>query len=644
MKRIVLGFLSSVLFLVLNGQTIRYVKQGATGTGTGSWENASGSIQAMITASAANDEIWVAAGSYSPPSANMPFLLEKPLKIYGGFPASGGNMSDRNSTLFSTILNGLNLARVLTINANSITNANTVIDGFSFVNGNGDAGSDNYTGPGGAVLIFSGSPTLQNCSFTNNSSFDGGAIYVYNNAPLIQNCALNANKGFYGGAIYIRSGTSVIQNCIISNNSNVIPNDQTNMGGGIYIEGGSPMLNNSTIENNSAGLGGGISITGSGTKQINQCLIRNNVASQDGGGINLDWVSSGTTILTDCQVEANHANRYGGGIFTIFKTFTVNRSIFLRNSADNNGSAVYLYTHTSINNIANSLFVENYGSGSVIYKDGNPSTSIINTTIANNSSPSGAINNTGGNLAISNGIIYGNTGASITGTQPVTNNSIVEGASPMIAALDDIFADPQNGNYRLAASSPAIDAGGNTWYNITTYGSTDLTGNTRIVGSAIDIGAYEFDPAALPVSFGTLSASIRNNQLAVQWQTLTETNNDHFVIEASTDGLWFQAIATVVSKAEGGASNLTLEYEWEANVGALMTLSWIAIALLVGGGSILRNKRHLLAALLLSMAFNACTKNRIDDLNGKENLFIRIAQVDKDGTKTYSKIIKVNHK
>uniref|UniRef100_UPI0037C0A5A9 hypothetical protein n=1 Tax=Arenimonas sp. TaxID=1872635 RepID=UPI0037C0A5A9 len=80
---------------------IRYVKPTATGSGDGSsWANASANLQAMINASAANDEVWVAAGTYRPtqdPFGNSSpadprdrtFYLKDGVKLYGGFAATG---------------------------------------------------------------------------------------------------------------------------------------------------------------------------------------------------------------------------------------------------------------------------------------------------------------------------------------------------------------------------------------------------------------------------------------------------------------------------------------------------------------------------------------------------------------------------
>ena len=50
------------------------------------------------------------------------------------------------------------------------------------------------------------------------------------------------------------------------------------------------------------------------------------------------------------------------------------------------------------------------------------------------------------------------------------------------------FADAVNGDYRLAAGSPCIDAGDNSYVTTT----TDLAGNARIANGSVDIGCYEY--------------------------------------------------------------------------------------------------------------------------------------------------------
>jgi len=89
----VLNLSAQLLLLVLiagsaMAQTIRYVKPTTSGTGDGSsWANASNNLQAMINASAANDQVWVAAGTYKPTTGTdrtISFSMKEGVAIYRG--------------------------------------------------------------------------------------------------------------------------------------------------------------------------------------------------------------------------------------------------------------------------------------------------------------------------------------------------------------------------------------------------------------------------------------------------------------------------------------------------------------------------------------------------------------------------------
>ncbi|TND09223.1 MAG: hypothetical protein FD123_1626 [Bacteroidetes bacterium] len=66
--------------------------------------------------------------------------------------------------------------------------------------------------------------------------------------------------------------------------------------------------------------------------------------------------------------------------------------------------------------------------------------------------------------------------------------------------------------------------------------------------------------APLPVTFLDFSAACSGNEVLVNWKTASETNNDYFVVERSSDGAHFSAIGNTDSQAPGGNSTGTLSY------------------------------------------------------------------------------------
>jgi hypothetical protein len=65
---------------------------------------------------------------------------------------------------------------------------------------------------------------------------------------------------------------------------------------------------------------------------------------------------------------------------------------------------------------------------------------------------------------------------------------------------DPVFLDFPGGNLRLQSNSPCI----NTGNNADVVGSTDLDGNSRIVGGTVDIGAYEYQTPTSIISYAWL--------------------------------------------------------------------------------------------------------------------------------------------
>ncbi|MGC4235288.1 MAG: hypothetical protein QM594_20120 [Niabella sp.] len=149
----------------------------------------------------------------------------------------------------------------------------------------------------------------------------------------------------------------------------------------------------------------------------------------------------------------------------------------------------------------------------------------------------------------------------------------------------------------------------------------------------------------LPVTFGAIYAYIKDGLLTVNWTTETETSNAYYMIEISADGKNFTAISDkILSRAEDGNSSTALQYSFTKSYALLQGMAIAFFILMIGFG---RNNRKIAACMAVIGCFAlalSCKKSNTDiESSTDKKLFIRIAQVDKDGTKRYSKIIAVNN-
>ncbi|MBX9850646.1 MAG: T9SS type A sorting domain-containing protein [Cytophagaceae bacterium] len=194
-------------------------------------------------------------------------------------------------------------------------------------------------------------------------------------------------------------------------------------------------------------------------------------------------------------------------------------------------------------------------------------------------------------------------GAVIGSTTPVSYDNIANGAPYKLTInTSAIPALAAAGTYRIYFSAGA----GAPRYSTTGYNYTEgtnsviLTGGTRYftniqftAGSAcgrLPVIAKIGSCGALPVTFAKLTAEDAGSYALVSWSTSFELNNDHFEIERSSDGIHFYAVTNV--KGSGNSNSM---------------ISYIAKDYTAPAGKI----------------------------------FYRIAQVDVDGTKSYSGIVSL---
>ena len=92
-------------------------------------------------------------------------------------------------------------------------------------------------------------------------------------------------------------------------------------GGGILGIDAATSIRECVIESNGAGFGGGAYLLRC-SGEVRQCTFRNNTASTDGGGLQMN-LSTGSVI--DCVIEQNSANSRGGGLHLVQGTPTLAR-------------------------------------------------------------------------------------------------------------------------------------------------------------------------------------------------------------------------------------------------------------------------------------------------------------------------------
>lgn len=169
-----------------------------------------------------------------------------------------------------------------------------------------------------------------------------------------------------------------------------------------------------------------------------------------------------------------------------------------------------------------------------------------------------------------------------------------------------------------------------------------IRSNRNDINAAVSIGDFRWsDNITLPVVFGTISAAISGTTLQVHWQTLSEKNNDYFEIQVSEDGKNFKTIGTVKSKAANHNSDIPITYQF-ATTGNRYTFIGLGVIAFLGALLFGRRNKWIFGVLLLTLtiASVACTKNDQTIISNKKDVFVRIIQVDIDGTTTASKVIK----
>lgn len=479
-----------------------YVDKNASGTGNGSsWVNAYNSISSAISDANYGDQIWVASAIYQ-----ELITLKNGVAIYGGFEGNETEFNQRDYNTHITVIDANYAGTVVTITDNA--DPNTRVDGFLIRHG------DNFHG-GGMRIIVAAPVIANNVIAENKSNGLGGGIYCYG-----YNTLTNAEA-------------TIIGNAIVDN----LAYDTEGNGGGIACHGSSPTIANNVIVRNIANRnGGGISCWASESEELilssspvisNNFILANaaNVLIGDagsnvgGGGIHCTATDLDGSPIQGAVCEAQIINNViaanggwlGGGICAVDSILEGAVSIINNTIVANNGSGIFWQ---------------------------NTSPTIANNLVAYNTWGLEQVDNEFTDPNIKNNCVYGNS--------VKAEVSDFKGLSDPIGTNGNICMEPKMaaylfGNFHIQPDSPCVNAGD---MNSIETDWTDIEGQNRVSGLAVDIGADESDGTVWNITANIIYVKSDGNDTngGLSWAMAKKTLTAGIDAAASTYGeIWVAA-------------------------------------------------------------------------------------------------------
>ncbi|MBN1343641.1 MAG: hypothetical protein JXQ73_13215 [Phycisphaerae bacterium] len=377
-------------------------------------------------------------------------------------------------------------------------------------------------GSGGAVSCPGSNMTLTGCTAIDNTSgAQGGGFYWSNIGLRLVDCTITGNSAeTYGGAVAGAGGGCSIAGSVIEGNL-AAQND----GGAVYCQDAYLTVLDCTLRENEASWQGG-AISGNNARiVVTDTTVQANTAGYNGGGI---CASAGTMALTRCGVSGNSSSGRGGGLYTSDLSPSIACCTIAGNDSALAGGGIYCKNSSS--QIANSMICGNVltpyailGGAGVYIESGDAL--LGNCTLSDNAAgqKGGGIYCKSSSVELLNCIAWANTatnghelGLNTNATVTVSYSDIEGGPNDVLMGTDctldwgdgNIDADPllknpagpdgdpntvEDNDYHIQSTSPCRNTGDP---NGNYTDQTDIDGNNRVVGSAVDIGADEYNCGA----------------------------------------------------------------------------------------------------------------------------------------------------
>jgi len=304
---------------------VRVMPQGSTSWPCGDAWHAACDLQTALAHAAAGDEIWIAAGTYTPTNGadrTAAFHLQDGMALYGGFAGAELARDERDWISHPTILSGdLGILGDPSDNAyhvllRSSAGAVAVLDGLIVRGGNADGANPNDRG--GGLYNDHGRLTLANLTFEGNAAGLGGGLYnSYSEDLSLANVRFHGNRADSGGGLFNYSSSPMLIGVSFTANSAAD-------GGGIYNVFSQAVVVNATLDGNTATDWGGAIYNAKCNPTLVNVIMTGNRADS-GGALANHWASP---RLTNVTLVGNSANQ-GGALHNAFYSSPVVRNAIL---------------------------------------------------------------------------------------------------------------------------------------------------------------------------------------------------------------------------------------------------------------------------------------------------------------------------
>lgn len=283
---------------------------------------------------------------------------------------------------------------------------------------------------------------------------------------------------------------------------------------------------------------------------LENCIIRNNNGSTYGAAI---FIKKHTTItnptngwnmaaaLINCVIVNNSSSGYAAAVFINQDSHTSIINCIIANNkstdATNGVGGLWLGTNIRYSRISNNIFSNNYSPVSGrnnFYYSATDLAGTFNNYFSDATLPNTSITNANGNKSATDITSPGFASATSFQGYDASKMADIASADWRLSSTSGLIGLGSTASGRADVAYPYVSPVFNNGARAFTTVTTDVQGNTRIINTTVEMGAYEYDPIISTVSssnndYGTVNANQEVSKGSKITQTATPESGCRFI-------------------------------------------------------------------------------------------------------------------